>query len=75
VNVLAIKKKADEFAARTQPIIDDIRNEGHTSLGAIARKLNERQVPTRSGKPWYPSTVSDLLDRLNGLSTEQIDGE
>ena len=70
VNVLAIKKKAEDFAASVQPIIIDIVNEGPT---AVARRLNERHVRTRTGKPWSPSTVKNLLDRLNGLSTERKD--
>ncbi len=70
VNVLVIKKKAEDFAASVQPIIIDIVNEGPT---AVARRLNERHVRTRTGKPWSPSTAKNLLDRLNGLSTERKD--
>ena len=77
MNVLARKKGADEFAARMQPLIEGLRNEGYTSWETIARQLNERQVPTRSGggTRWYASTVRNVLVRLNGLPTEQIDGE
>jgi DNA invertase Pin-like site-specific DNA recombinase len=33
------------------------------SFAAIAEQLNEEGVPTRSGKPWRPSTVGNILGR------------
>ena len=33
------------------------------SLRAIARELNRRGVPTKSGRPWRHTTIRDLLGR------------
>jgi DNA invertase Pin-like site-specific DNA recombinase len=33
------------------------------SFAAIAEQLNEEGVPTRTGKPWSPSTVGNILGR------------
>jgi DNA invertase Pin-like site-specific DNA recombinase len=33
------------------------------SFAAIAEQLNEEGVPTRTGKPWRPSTVGNILGR------------
>ena len=41
-----------------------IRTSGHTSLRAMAEKLNARGMLTRRGERWHVSTVSNLLDRL-----------
>lgn len=61
--MLARKKKADDFALRLLPVIEDIKSEGHTALEAIARQLNQRGIATVRGARWYASTVKNLLDR------------
>jgi hypothetical protein len=73
VNVLARKKGADEFVMQMRPIIDGVKGEGCTSSSAIARRLNEMNVPTRcgSGTRWHATSVKNLLHRLEGLSTAQ----
>ena len=52
-------------AAELQPVIAEIRASGITSLGGIARGLNEKGIPTAWGKgPWRPRQVKRVLDRL-----------
>ena len=75
MNILAKKNGADEFAVDVQSIIDGLKEDGYTSLEAIAHELNEKKVPTPRGARWYASSVKNVLVRLNDLSTEQSDGE
>ena len=60
----AVKAEATERAADLAPIVADIRAEGATSLPAIARELNERGIVTPRGAKWHPSSVKNLLARL-----------
>jgi hypothetical protein len=62
-NVLARKRRADNFATYVLPIIEKLKNEGYTSLGSLAQQLNERRIATARGSRWYASTVKNLLDR------------
>jgi DNA invertase Pin-like site-specific DNA recombinase len=59
--IAAIKARSRAFAADVMPIVDDIRGDGHTSLRAIAKELNERGIVTARGGKWGPQSVSDLL--------------
>lgn len=59
--VAAIKAKSSAFAADVMPIVDAIRADGHSSLRAIAKELNERGIVTARGGKWGPQAVSDLL--------------
>jgi hypothetical protein len=59
------RDKADEFAQRLIPLIDEIRTAGTTSLTGVANELNERSIPTALGRRWYASTVKNLLTRLS----------
>ena len=47
------------------PVIQELRAAGFVSYGAVARELNQRQVPPlRGGQRWYPMTVGRVLARL-----------
>lgn len=59
-----IKLNANNHAQRLAPIIDDVRKCGHTSLGAIARELNNRGILTPRGGSWYATSVKNLLFRI-----------
>jgi len=59
------RDKADEFAQRLIPLIDEIRTAGTTSLTGIANELNGRSIRTSLGRRWYASTVKNLLTRLS----------
>jgi DNA invertase Pin-like site-specific DNA recombinase len=60
-----IKTKAAGRAGDYAPIIADIRASGATSLPAIAKELNERGIITARGGRWHPSSVRNLLQRLD----------
>ncbi|MCP5382734.1 MAG: recombinase family protein [Kordiimonadaceae bacterium] len=59
-----IKKNADKHAQRLAPIINDVKADGYTSLGAIAKELNDRGILTPRGGAWYPTSVKNLIERL-----------
>src|SRR3954453_12845909 len=59
----ALKAGADQFAANTLPVIEQIRKTGATSLQAISDALNARGVRTARGGQWAPMTVTRILDR------------
>lgn len=59
-----VKVMADEHAARLQPVLDALAQEGITSLGGIAQALNNRGMLTPRGGHWHKSSVRNLLDRL-----------
>lgn len=60
------QRKAHEHAALLRPVVDRLRSEGHTSLGAISRKLNEEGMRTPRGGQWHASSVRNLLARIDG---------
>ncbi|EJL35297.1 recombinase family protein [Novosphingobium sp. AP12] len=62
--VIALKAAADGHAANLRPIVDNLRGRGLTSLPAIANALNEMQMQTPRGGKWHPSSVRNLLTRL-----------
>lgn len=58
------KRKADEHAARLRPIVDQLRADGHSSLGSLAKALNEAGMVTPRGARWHASSVRNLLARI-----------
>lgn len=60
----AIKAKATSHAIDLMPVIEVLRDEGVTSLGGIAKELNERGMLTPRGGKWHKTSVSNLLARL-----------
>ena len=47
------------------PVLQELRAAGFVSYGAVAKEMNQREVPRlRGGKRWYPMTVSRVLVRL-----------
>jgi DNA invertase Pin-like site-specific DNA recombinase len=60
-----IVDKANAHAEDLRPVIEALREEGIVSLGGIAEALNERGVETPRGGLWHPSSVSNLLARLD----------
>ena len=58
-------ERADTKAAHLAPVIAELRATGKTSLRAIAAVLNERHIPTSTGKgEWRPVQVARVLKRL-----------
>lgn len=63
-SVVIRSSKATDRASQLLPIIEELRASGVTSLGAIARELTARRVPTARGlTTWTPAGVSRVLDR------------
>jgi len=54
------KARADDLA----PLIAELEAQGITSLGAIAKALTERGVPTAKGKTWSAVQVSRVRSKL-----------
>ena len=66
-NGLAIKQAADARAKALAPRIRALQGKGLVSPKAIARALNEREIPTARSRKWHPTSVGRLLDRLKRL--------
>ena len=62
--IAEVKAGADDYARDLAPVVADIRAAGKESLGAIAAELNARHIQTRRGGRWHPSSVRNLLARL-----------
>jgi len=56
---------ADRFAHQIKPVITDLRASGITSIRALAKALNKRQVPTAAGGRWHGATVHRLIQRID----------
>lgn len=66
--VAALKTGADEYARKLKVTLEDIRGTGALSLEAIAKELNARHIQTRRGGKWHPSSVKNLLARLEAVA-------
>lgn len=60
----ALRRMADEHAELMRPVVERLQHEGHTSLGALSRKLNDEGMVTPRGGKWHASSVRNLLARL-----------
>ena len=63
-NGLASKQGADARAKALASTIRALQAKGLVSFSAIARELNEQEIPTALGGKWHPASVSRLLRRL-----------
>ncbi len=62
---LAQSNRSAARAADLAPVIAELKAAGFTSLGALARALTERGIPTsRGGETWSPMQVSRVMQRL-----------
>jgi hypothetical protein len=61
----ARKLRANRRAADLAPVIEEVQRTGATSLHAVARALNAREIPTSSGRGrWGGSQVRRVLARI-----------
>lgn len=60
----AVMAGAEERAADYAETVADVRASGASSLAEIARELNVRGIVTPRGGQWHPSSVRNLLQRL-----------
>ena len=65
-----VRARADQFAEKILPIIDQIEASGITTYRGIAIDLSARGVKTSRGGHWYPATVRTLLMRAQRLSPD-----
>ena len=63
-NGQAHKKAADARAKALASTIRALQAKGLISFSAIARELNERQIPAAHGGKWHPKSISRLLNYL-----------
>ena len=63
-NRLASKQAADARAKALASTIRALQVKDLVSFSAIARELNEREIPTALSGKWHPASVSRLLHRL-----------
>jgi DNA invertase Pin-like site-specific DNA recombinase len=62
---MAQASRATARAADLAPVIAELRAAGITSLGALARALTARGIPTsRGGETWSPMQVARVMQRL-----------
>lgn len=60
------RNNAENFALSIQPLVDELRKRGITTVRAIARELNRLQIPTYSNNGrWHSSTVHSVMKRLS----------
>ena len=58
---MAAKARAEQLA----PVVRELWQAGHETLGSLARELTAKGVPTARGKTaWTPQQVKRVLDRL-----------
>ena len=62
----AVRRNAAGRSQEYAETIADVRASGAASLPAIAKELNERGIVTPRGGRWHPSSVSNLLARIEG---------
>ena len=65
--VAAVVDDADRFAQRLAPTVAKLRAEGSLSLPALAKALNGGHVQTPRGGRWHPSSVRNLLARIDAV--------
>ena len=66
-NGQASKQAADARAKMLARTIRALQAKGHISFNAIARELNEREIPTALGGRWHGDSIKRLLERLDRL--------
>ena len=61
-----VTANADLHAHDLAPVIEDLRQQGVTTLRALAAALSQRGMITRRGGQWHVSNVRNLLGRVRG---------
>ena len=66
-NGQAGKQSAEAKAEVLAPTVRELQAQGFNTLGAIARELNAREIPTSRGRKWESTSVKRLLRHLEML--------
>ena len=56
-----LNAQKDARSSNIRPLIHQLRQQGFSSLAAIANELNARKVPTARGGQWHPSSVRNMI--------------
>lgn len=67
-SIASITAAASSRAEALRPVVDELRTNGITSLGKLASALNEGGFVTARGGTWHPTSVRNLLARLDSLA-------
>lgn len=67
LGVAALQQMANDHAERLRPMVADLQAKGHTSNRGLAAALNEQGALTPRGAKWHPSSVRNLLARLEAI--------
>jgi DNA invertase Pin-like site-specific DNA recombinase len=59
------QQNADQYASDMKAIIKKINDEGITGLTGISKRLNEMGIKSPRGKSFYPTSVRNLLKRMD----------
>jgi hypothetical protein len=62
--IAKVSLNADQRANDLASVVEHIRKGGAETLAAIATELNNREMMTPRGGQWYPSSVANLLRRI-----------
>lgn len=57
-------ERSQAKAADIAPTIRELQSQGITSLGGLAKALNDKRIPTAWGGAWQATQVKRVLDRL-----------
>lgn len=69
---VANKQAAEDFARKMSPIIQRLKKRGIVTCRAVCEALNKKGVSTyQTGGKWHPSSVYNLLTRINRQEREQ----
>lgn len=63
-SVQAIKQGADEFAEGLRGTVEALKARGVATLKGLAVELNAAHIRTPRGGTWHPSSIRNLLQRL-----------
>jgi len=72
--VSAVKAEADRYAANVLPVIREAQKAGATTLRDSAKALNARGVATARGGQWHAKSISNILERVEGMAMHVADG-
>jgi len=67
-SVQAIKAGADGFAEGLRGTVEGLKAQGVASLASLASELNAAHIRTPRGGKWHPSSVRNLLVRLDSCT-------
>jgi DNA invertase Pin-like site-specific DNA recombinase len=70
--IAQVRANAEHRARDLAKVVQDVRKGGAVTLEGIAKELNSREMITPRGGRWHPSSVANLLRRIEGGRLEPI---